>query len=64
MGPFSEMKNVAYPVAFTFHFTKRKEKALYCYTVEKNSRFSGWHFTKAWKQTRSGKRLAALSLPK
>jgi hypothetical protein len=64
MGPFSEMKNVAYPVSFTFQLTKRNEKALYCYTVEKNSRFSGWHFTRAWKQTRREKRLAALSLPK
>jgi hypothetical protein len=64
MGPLNDFGAVTFPVSFTFQLTKRGESALYCYTVQKDAWFSRWHFTKAWKQTKTGKRLAELSLPK
>ena len=63
-GPLNDFGAVNYPISFTFKLTKRGESALYCYTVQKDAWFSRWHFTKAWKQTKGGKRLAELSVPK
>jgi hypothetical protein len=63
-GPLNDFGAVTYPISFTFQLSKRGGGALYCYTVQKDAWFSRWHFTKAWKQTKGGKRLAELSLPK
>src|SRR4029077_2960486 len=51
MGPYTDGWRVSYPVSFTFQTTRARDSHLYCYTVTKNSRFSGWHFTAGWKQT-------------
>jgi hypothetical protein len=64
MGPLGDLWTVAYPVSFTFRVTRPHDEALYCYTVTKKSYFAQWHFEDAWKRTKSGKRIARLSIPR
>ncbi|HEY4283583.1 MAG TPA: hypothetical protein VGM62_11015 [Chthoniobacterales bacterium] len=64
LGALSDLRTVSYPVSFTFRVTRPHDKAVYCYSVSKSSHFSPWQFQDAWKQTREGKRIAPLAVPK